>query len=790
MIIPNEGTYEGMVTSREGAKLRTVLRWESRFEGTIDGRGVVSADFFRNDSFFCSLRAWLVREKDAWKIGKPSLIFTGEETPSYSGRLRVDFQGAQNLKLTCRFRNQDLEQFQGTLTFQSPYYRHIKICIGKTKEIPLPETLAHTVHPEVLAGNPPRDKDLNLSIDSIFKKVGILAEVDWIEDDLLQQYKVHGASGDLDLFWDEKELHELMEFSFPDKKVDDEWRLNLMILPGSFGEYRDEGLPPIEDDFPSLVGIMFDRHKGQQPLGESGEGFENEFPRQGAAIFWDALTKKAKGRNGWYLQREYYFWIIHELGHILNLKHPQRCESHSFMNYPANHWQGISDFWERFNYSFDATEQFHLRHGFYNEICPGAGNDFQVTTSDSFFLPHNLACKHSDFHFELKPSKSVFHFMEPVTLELSVSNEGSVRRPLPYLSPSFGELKILIKKPNGQIQEYEPPLQKCPVNREYLDPGATKTQLTSIMISREGFWLDAPGRYQAMISTKAHAGESFIGSARTNFLIQAPTVDNEVPLRDLYNEKIASFIYFAGGEHLGKAKNTLMDLVYRFPGHPLAPQANLVLGLHELRGQKSRNSEYRKEANPEMGIHFLCRALVTRKLPPLVCERLKKTLKYYRELFPQYFPDHFSDALLDTPLGRFERVHDFLGKYNMILETTDDQTKETIADIKARFHIFRAPEAHNHEVQYDLVNETVPVLDQTGRGRYHLPKGEQDGYLYLEACNEKHGVNYQLRVTLGRSETGHKILLLEGKNQPAAGGEGGSGTTSGTSEDAPPPKGS
>ena len=790
MTLIKDGTYKGEIQSPVGFKLEAILRWESRIDGNANNIGAVSADFFtQSGDYYASFRSWIREQNDTVEIFTPSVIFKGQDQPDNNGWVKIVSKPDGRIELGCHFPNREVEPFQGTLAFDSEFFRRITIRIGKTKQIPALQELP-------LGGDDDRKKapffDYNLK--SVFKKEGIAAEVVWLEDDILKNYPRN--NGKDPLYWDEKELHDLMESCFEPDPGPKDWVLNLMILPGLFGDYKVDQAGQPQTENPYLVGMMFDRSKGNQSGSRSDRGFQNEKPRQGAAIFWDALKRKSaeEAEKTGHLRREYLFWIMHELGHILNLKHPLGCIPDSFMSYPDNHPEGESQFWKEFEFSFNGLERFHLRHGFYPEVCPGVGNDFLVTHTDPFYLEQNQSCRNPDLEMTVRATKPLFQFMEPVTLELALKNNGSATIPIPYLSPGFGEVKIMVRKPSGTVMEYMPPVQKCPNKRTYLPPGAIQHHLTSIFVNQEGFWLDEPGRYRVRITVRNQSTDSGGEGVAADFLIAAPADHNIPLLESLLDREVAMFIYLEGGEHFDRAKAALLDLVYRYPDHPLAPQANLVLGLNYIRGQKSAKEENNTSSNPVLGAHFLCQALLSRKMPKITERRLFDTLMYYKMIFSRFFDGHFNDIIKKYG-GRGEQIKigDFVGSRRIYLKKRDFKGKVG-PTVEGSLSFAPPPREDLNKLSYSLRVPADSELDQDGSAQFVSDAGESGGYLDLKAIKpgdsslERYHFSWIAHFELNE---GKRVLKLSGtyklRRVDPGGGEMGGGGANGNEEGEPPP---
>ena len=768
-VIPDDGTYKGNVISESKDELQIILRLEKRVKGVQPSLGAVSLDVFAGTEYFGSMRGWLQMPPEGWQVSELNSVMKGETEPHAGGKLELETVSEKELKITLEFPDNPSTTYQGTVDFYSIHFREIRVRIAKTGDIPRLGPFGRNSDRR-FGGF---DQEV-VTIEGILANEGFDTKVEWLQLDILAAGENSGIR--YDHYWDEKELHDLMVNSFPEKERPGEWLLNLMVLPGYFGGFQidSQGEPVL--DLPVLTGVMFDRKKGvQRNMG--GEGlFLNDRPRQGAAVFWQALNQIQP--QGDRLPNHYLYAVMHELGHLLNLEHPGDCPTQSFMSRPAALNPPVEDSWSNFGYCFGDRERFHLRHGFYHEVMPGGEVDFLAGTTERFFRAREAPCEKPGLSLVLEATKPIFDFMEPVTVTLTLTNHNLEPVAIPYLSPGFGETVFWIKKPDGRILKFEPPIAKCAANRKTLKPGDSKKHLVSLAVNRDGFWLDAPGRYQILAGIGDPDQISFEGSAATNVLVKAPTADNQAMVQDLFNRDVAMFIFLGGGEHLGKAKKTLQDLVYCHPNHPLAPQANLALGLNELRGHKSLDPQTRSTPDIQAGIQFLCQALVSGRLPKLTEKRLLATLQFHREHLPRQIPDKIRQRIFQMYGPNGKKLENFLGVFPLDLKVTPDG-RDSPDLLKATLMLERRQEDDPVYLSYDLRADRNYFLNHMGKGRFFKASGKYPAFVKLENSGDKSGLAFEAKLSFEPGEEGERARLEGGFSLPG-GGPGGGGTIEGT----------
>jgi hypothetical protein len=656
------GSYRG----RLKAHTDTVLNIELRIEKDIN---VVSADFFRDGTYYGSLRGHLRALDDALVATDPRFIFDWQADSAIAGRLEIRLHSAEVLAVTCIVPDSMPTEYQGNAVFDSDYYRTINIEVDKLLGLPWPPEYSTR---DIPADQQPADlENLTISVASVFRKAGINARVSYNDSSLPSDIGSRaGRPGEEDR-WDEREMHELMSTSYSRSLNEREWWLYLLMTTRFDGgpAYNaqkgvfitdDKDKDKILNDGVGTTGIIFDHKSGDimdpwssfrkdfhqdNPNTDFGrEGaFANARTRQGVSVFWhemqDYLAKDEK--PDWYQGRELIQTIMHELGHALNMPHSWlvgRSNTTSFMNYPQNYPHGgtlsarIANYWNRFDYKFDPEELFHMRHGFYNEVIPGGKNEFMRWTSSSVFVDPTAGGTRSNISLRIRPTKGTFQFTEPVTVEVNIRNHSSENIPIGKLSPAYGDVHFAIRKPTGVVQRYNPPLFKCEAERTTLagvgsETGdSNKTHVTSLMVGAQGFVFDTPGRYEVTATISDPSSGIMVVAEPTYFWVAYPNQVDEAVANQIFTTQAGLFLYMAGGEHLSAGRDALEEVVFRYPEHPFSAHANLVLGLNLLYGQKSPAARHVTRSKPAEAAPYLMEALKSGVLPAISQQRLRATL--------------------------------------------------------------------------------------------------------------------------------------------------------------------
>jgi hypothetical protein len=378
---------------------------------------------------------------------------------------------------------------------------------------------------------------------------------------------IDASPAGVDAAWSDAELHAAMELSFSRWADSPQWAMWL--------------LHAVTHEDPELYGLMFDRQGPQ---------------RQGCAVFYgDRRPTNPE------ITRSLLHVCVHELGHVFNLPHcwqrsldrppfPSRPGAKSWMNYPNRYPGGQRAYWSQFAFEFDDTEVIHLRHAFRENVIMG-GSPFGSSSAPP---AERWDAEQQDAGLRLKllaPTALARGF--PVTVGLELSARARSGRVAPrVLGPRPRTVDIAIRDPAGNEFAFVPLLQHCRQERLVsLRPGGPPLRdYAFIHYGKYGFAFHDPGLYRVRARYSADDG-SLALSDELSIRVTAPAsrVDREVAKLVVGNHPVGKLMSLmgSGARDLQDGNDALRTIIDRYPTHPMADIARVVLGADLARGFRS-----------------------------------------------------------------------------------------------------------------------------------------------------------------------------------------------------------
>jgi hypothetical protein len=329
-----------------------------------------------------------------------------------------------------------------------------------------------------------------------------------------------------------------------------------------------------------LRGIMFD----QQGL-----------QRQGCASFYQVIQAGTPANL-----REQLYVNVHELGHCFNLFHsfhkefmtpplPNRPGALSWMNYPQRYNpgggapSGPAAFWGAFPFQFDDLELAHLRHGFRDHVIMG-GTPFG--TGAAAEVPADPVEDASGLRLSLRTTPARPVLGTPIVLEIALTAErGQLVHPAEQLHPKYGQVRVTISRPRGDVVVHRPPVLHC------MDTRPIRAEAGQVLPASAYIGYDAavgqvfedPGTYRIRATYTAPDGSEVV-SGTTVVRVWAARDDQDAAVAELMlGDEVGMALTLLGSDALTHGTAALQEVVEDHGDHPVAVYARLALGINAAR---------------------------------------------------------------------------------------------------------------------------------------------------------------------------------------------------------------
>lgn len=444
-----------------------------------------------------------------------------------------------------------------TCAFESIYFRTVRIETDRVSDVTTPVFSSYNT-----ASLPSGGSARTLSVVSSYAEAG----VEMIPTAGSNVINVSEAGADVK--WSNAELHAAMQKHFTLWKDLEQWAVWQLVA-----QQHEMGT--------GLYGIMFDQ-QGKQ--------------RQGCAVFHAGIGGTAADK----LRLQLYTYV-HELGHCFNLLHswqkqyanppaPNRPNSLSWMNYPWNYPNGgAAAFWSQFPFQFDNEEVIHLRHAFRNNIIMG-GSNFAVGAALGRDVMADPIRDASGLSLSISTHQASFALGEPVVLQIALgATDSRGKRVHSWLHPNCGMVKVVIRKPSGEVVAYEPLIDHLVGERESFVSGSDQiTDSAYIGYGKDGFYFDQPGHYRIRAAYAALDGSEVMSDIIT-VRVRYPVTSSEESLADLFmGDDQGTLLYLLGSddESLRSGNAAFDEVLDKHGKHPMANYVRLIKGINAARNFK------------------------------------------------------------------------------------------------------------------------------------------------------------------------------------------------------------
>lgn len=440
----------------------------------------------------------------------------------------------------------------------------------------------------------------NLTIEDVFGGAGFKVTSESLSKDLIA---LSGA-GD-DGLWSVSELYDVL-INFLEQSSDlHPWSIYTLFA----GRHSD-----------NYLGVMFDY------LGTDNQHNGRNMQRQGCAVFTVRANTRARD------DRDIFFATCHEIGHSLNLPHSweplapemnwimsdEEGGAHTFMN-------SGSDFrWANFEYRFSGLDDvdsrrgrdlLFLRHAPVEFVRPGSELNFV----NDMRLDRLRSSGDQDMALELRANRPgdvpIFEFMEPVMLELKLSNNSSEPWSFDkYLLDSADSITVTISKDGQGIQVLKPYVRYCREpeligleGKPHQESGEKKerplhTIYESLFVSvgitgrggphsesdegrRTGWYIAEPGSYRVQVFLYVN-GTTIISNVlaiKVERTMEVNIRQLERIAQDYFGSDVARILAMDGAGYTDPGSKVLEEVISFLPSHPAAIHAAIPLGLSSLR---------------------------------------------------------------------------------------------------------------------------------------------------------------------------------------------------------------
>lgn len=211
----------------------------------------------------------------------------------------------------------------------------------------------------------------------------------------------------------------------------------------------------------SAFGMMFDEGyvHGGDPADDVTERHLLGPPREGCAVFIDAIAAARGGRDGDAFNDELVFTTLHELGHVFNLQH--QGSPPNIMKPSASHGPVPPAEWaltkgDRLRLRRDPLPATHY---------PGASPFGRgASANDPSAWRFSEEDETLDLQMFVRPSHTELHSFEPIELdvEIALAAGPARRRHLPNIvDPGYEAFRIWIEEPTGARRVLRSPRRYC-----------------------------------------------------------------------------------------------------------------------------------------------------------------------------------------------------------------------------------------------------------------------------------------------------------------------------------------
>lgn len=513
-----------------------------------------------------------------------------------------------------------------TFKYKSPYFHPVNFEFDCAEGESATTTVATCAHPNRPATLPCE----NLTIQRVYQRAGF-------DVTTLPGGPVPLAGAGANARWSDQEMHDAMQIYWSRFASTAQWAMWIF-----FASLHESGT--------NLGGVMFD------DIGPNH--------RQGTSIFNDSFISNPPAGDpnptAW-IQRMIFWTACHEMGHSFNLAHSwqkqhplswgtpwiplaNEPEARSFMNYPYNVSGGQTAFFADFQYRFTDQELLFMRHAPTRFVQMGNADWFDHHGFEGANVSPEPTLR---LELRVNRERAMFEFMEPVTLEMKLTNTTLnpqlVDENLLSLSDS---MTVILKKDGRPTRQLLPYARYCRLEgKKVLMPGESIYESLFVSAGRNGWDIAEPGNYTVQVAL--NIGDEDIVSNPLRVRVLPPQgYDEEILAQDFFGDDIGRIVSFDGSRFFSKGNDTLREIAGKLSKRKVALHASLALGT-VLTCDYKELAEDKKEPRKKIGIKIQKAEVeeARKLLSAALTANPAATIESFGHIDFKWYTDRFSDWL-------------------------------------------------------------------------------------------------------------------------------------------------